>query len=49
MGHEVAGVKGLYSNVTPEMEKRIADTLQERWEKLTATGVWLPQFPIRLP
>jgi hypothetical protein len=50
MGHEVAGVEGLYSNLTPVMEKRIADTLQERWETFWGMGVWwAPPFPISLP
>lgn len=49
MGHEVAGVKGLYSNVTPAMESRIAETLQERWEKLRVSGAWVPPFPTQLP
>ena len=31
MGHEVAGVEGLYANVTPAMEKRIMESLQRRW------------------
>ncbi|MEU7149131.1 integrase [Streptomyces sp. NPDC045456] len=31
MGHEVAGVEGLYANVTTVMERRIMDTLQQRW------------------
>ncbi|WP_326806722.1 integrase [Streptomyces sp. NBC_01775] len=49
MGHEIAGVKGLYGNVTPGMELRIIETLQARWEKLLTSGVWLPPFPSRLP
>jgi hypothetical protein len=31
MGHEVAGVEGLYANVTTAMERRMMDSLQERW------------------
>jgi hypothetical protein len=31
MGHEVAGVEGLYSHVTLTMEQEIADSLQTRW------------------
>ncbi|WP_030755528.1 integrase [Streptomyces sp. NRRL F-5135] len=31
MGHEVAGVEGLYANVTTVMERRIMDALQERF------------------
>lgn len=34
MGHEVAGVEGVYSNVTVAMERAIMKTLQERWETL---------------
>jgi hypothetical protein len=50
MGHEVAGVEGLYSNLTPLMERRIADTLQERWEAFWSMGVWWsPPSPIKLP
>lgn len=50
MGHEVAGVEGLYSNLTPVMEKQIAETLQGRWEAFWAMGVWwAPPFPITLP
>ena len=33
MGHELAGVEGVYANVTPGMELRIAETLQERYER----------------
>lgn len=50
LGHEVAGVEGLYSNLTPVMEKRIAETLQERWEAFWRTGVWwAPPSPSSLP
>lgn len=50
MGHEVAGVEGLYSNVTPGMELRIVETLQERWDRFWAMGVWwMPPFPMALP
>jgi len=50
MGHEVAGVEGLYANLTPSMERRIADTLQERWEAFWGMGVWwAPPFPTSLP
>ncbi|WP_327300439.1 integrase [Streptomyces goshikiensis] len=30
-GHELPGVEGVYSNVTPLMEKRIMESLQARW------------------
>lgn len=33
MGHKLQGVEGVYSRVTPTMERRIAEALQERWEK----------------
>jgi hypothetical protein len=50
MGHEVAGVQGLYSNLTPAMERRIVESLQERWEKfMVAGGRWQPAFPSRIP
>ncbi|MFD5386309.1 integrase [Streptomyces sp. NPDC127074] len=51
MGHEVAGVEGLYGNLTPGMELRIVETLQERWEKFMCSegGRWQPPFPTPLP
>ncbi|WP_275466399.1 integrase [Streptomyces noursei] len=50
MGHEVAGVKGLYSNVTPGMELRVVETLQDRWEKFWQSGPWwMPPVPTPLP
>lgn len=51
MGHEVAGVRGLYANVTPKMELRIMETMQQRWEAFMGQpgGLWLPPFPKRLP
>lgn len=33
MGHELPGVEGTYSHVTVEMERRIMESLQTRWEK----------------
>lgn len=51
MGHEVAGVEGLYSNVTTTMERRIMDSLQARWaEFVTREGerLW-ESSPISLP
>jgi integrase len=33
MGHRLQGVEGVYSRVTPAMERRIAEGLQDRWEK----------------
>lgn len=52
MGHEVAGVEGLYSMVTLGMERQIAGTLQERWEKVLSQlpEDWeLPPSPTSLP
>lgn len=37
MGHEVAGVEGLYSHVTLTMEQEIADSLQTRWLRFVAS------------
>lgn len=34
LGHRLQGVEGTYSEVTAPMESRIADALQERWEKV---------------
>jgi integrase len=51
MGHEVAGVEGLYANVTAAMEKRIADTLQVRWLRFVASlpAGWEVPSPSPLP
>jgi hypothetical protein len=50
MGHEVAGMEGVYSRVTIGMEKRIVEYLQSVWEKnVVARGMWTPPFPIPLP
>lgn len=51
MGHEVAGVKGLYSNLTPKMEAGIVESQQEKWESFfrAAGGLWTPPFPSPLP
>jgi hypothetical protein len=50
MGHELAGVEGVYSNVTPGMELRIVEALQEQWEMFWASGPWwMPPSPSRLP
>ncbi|WP_030267911.1 tyrosine-type recombinase/integrase [Streptomyces sp. NRRL B-24484] len=42
MGHKSATVEGLYSHVTPEMELRVARSLQARWERSqgVAQTVW---------
>jgi hypothetical protein len=40
MGHEVAGVEGLYSNVTTAMERRMMGSLQERFERFARETVW---------
>jgi hypothetical protein len=50
LGHEVAGMEGVYSKVTLSMEKRVVEYLQDVWEKqVVAAGLWMPPFPIRLP
>lgn len=50
MGHEVAGMEGVYSRVTIGMERRIVTYLQTVWEKnVVAKGLWVPPFPIPLP
>ena len=50
MGHEVAGMEGVYSRVTIGMEMRIVEYLQGVWEKnVVAKGLWAPPFPIPLP
>lgn len=36
MGHEMQGVAGTYSNLTPPMERAIAASLQARWDGLRA-------------
>ncbi|MEU9464350.1 hypothetical protein [Streptomyces sp. NPDC048312] len=51
MGHEVAGVEGLYSHVTLAVEQAIADSLQTRWLRFVASkgeGFSLPS-PTPLP
>jgi integrase len=51
MGHELAGVEGIYSNVTPAMEQSIMDVLQARWETFVSQQGegWKPPSPNRLP
>lgn len=51
MGHEVAGVEGLYSNVTVGMEKRIMAALQARWLRFVASlpADWESASPTPLP
>lgn len=51
MGHEIAGVRGLYSNLTPKMELGIMEAQQERWDSFhrAAGGLWMPPFPTSLP
>lgn len=39
MGHEVAGVEGVYSSVTVAMERAIMDALQKRWDEYQASGI----------
>lgn len=43
MGHRLQGVEGVYSGVTPTMERRVAESLQLRWESLRS------ESPIQLP
>lgn len=33
LGHKMRGVQGIYSHVTPEVERRLVAGLQERWER----------------
>lgn len=50
MGHEMAGMEGVYSRVTIAMERRIVDYLEGVWEKrLVEAGLWMPPFPKPLP
>src|SRR5690606_40277297 len=51
MGHEVAGVEGLYANVTTAMERRMMDSLQERFETFVRETEWetLTSSPSPLP
>jgi integrase len=32
LGHRLPGVRGIYSHVSPAVEQRLVDGLQERWE-----------------
>jgi integrase len=32
LGHRLPGVRGIYSHVTPAMQQRITDALQQRWQ-----------------
>lgn len=54
MGHELPGVEGVYSNVTPAMERAISASLQDRWESFvgtleTADLAWETVSPKSLP
>lgn len=51
LGHEVAGLRGLYGNFTPTMERRIARMQQQRWEGFwkKQPQLWRPPFPTPLP
>jgi integrase len=48
MGHEIAGVRGLYGNLTPKMEQGIVEAQQERWEAFhrAAGGCGCRRFPV---
>lgn len=51
MGHELPGVEGVYSNVTPGMERAIMESLQARWVmflRREGEGLAVPS-PISLP
>ncbi|MFE9844764.1 tyrosine-type recombinase/integrase [Streptomyces goshikiensis] len=43
LGHILQGVRGVYSDVTPEMERKIVSVLQERWVREEGLS------PTRLP
>ncbi|MFE4857279.1 integrase [Streptomyces sp. NPDC056670] len=51
MGHELPGVEGTYSNVTPAMERAIMESLQERWLRFVRTlgSDWRSRFPSSCP
>lgn len=51
MGHELAGIEGLYSNLTLKMERDIVESQQERFANFfqAAGGLWMPPFPSPLP
>lgn len=50
MGHEVAGMEGVYSKVTLAMEGRVVGYLAEVWEKrVVSAGLWVAPFPTALP
>lgn len=51
MGHEVAGVQGLYSNLTIKMERDIIEAQQLRFSEFfeAAGGLWTAPVPIFLP
>jgi integrase len=34
LGHRLPGVRGIYSHVTPAMNQRIIDRLQDRWSMI---------------
>jgi hypothetical protein len=36
MGHEVPGMRGVYSHVTPRMQSTLVDALQQMWEESLA-------------
>ncbi|NUL13267.1 integrase [Streptomyces lunaelactis] len=41
LGHILQGVRGVYADVTPTMERHIVQVLQQRWEKAQSGGVRL--------
>jgi hypothetical protein len=38
LGHEVPGMRGLYSDVSDQMRQELRDKLQGRWEELLTTA-----------
>jgi integrase len=32
LGHQIAGVRGIYSHVTPVMIERVTNGLEDRWQ-----------------
>lgn len=47
MGHRVQGVEGVYSHVTVAMEERIAEALEERWQRSVFARARLSQARLR--
>jgi integrase len=43
LGHRLAGVRGIYSHVTPVMIARVTNALQARWQAGHAPGAAAPR------